>query len=212
MSAMKRRGLIVGGISAALLAGSSGLAIARGWHPRGREVRVMLPQGQSNPAIATGVATGGEVALYQSSGLGPSALNPSAPPGTPESYTDPAQTAGATGVTITEAQALLVLRNIVDNLALAGLSPSDVLTMKCYLTKAPGAPTADYPGWNRAYRQYFANIDLKSHEVIPVPMGTSPAREPLTPNKARPARATMEVASLAVPGWLVEVEVTAAYG
>jgi enamine deaminase RidA (YjgF/YER057c/UK114 family) len=36
-------------------------------------------------------------------------------------------------------------------------------------------------------------------------------KPPLLANKARPARATMEVASLAVPGWPVEVEVTATY-
>jgi enamine deaminase RidA (YjgF/YER057c/UK114 family) len=32
------------------------------------------------------------------------------------------------------------------------------------------------------------------------------------PSQARPAQATMEVASLAVKGWPVEVEVTATYG
>jgi len=52
----------------------------------------MLPEGQSNPATATGLVTGGEVALYQSSGLGPAALNPSAPAGSPELCTDPAPT------------------------------------------------------------------------------------------------------------------------
>ncbi|MDT0309466.1 Rid family hydrolase [Streptomyces sp. DSM 44917] len=194
-----------------LLAGAS-VADARGWwSPRGNEVRVMLPEGQNNPAIANGVAIGRDVALYESSGLGPAGLNPAAPAGTPERYTDPALTAGKQGVTITEAQALLVLRAIVDNLQAAGLRPRDVITMTCYLTAPPGQETADYAGWNRAYRQYFANVDLATREVIEVPMGTSPPEEPLVPNAARPARATMEVASLAVPGWLVEVEVTAAY-
>ncbi|GGS89891.1 hypothetical protein [Streptomyces chromofuscus] len=42
-------------------------------------------------------------------------------------------------------------------------------------------------------------------------MGTSPARPPLLANAARPARVSVEVASLPVAGWLVEVEVTAAY-
>ncbi|GAA4006085.1 MULTISPECIES: Rid family hydrolase [Streptomyces] len=211
---MSRRTKVVIGtvLTASLLTGGTALADARGWWPGPREVRVMLPSGQSNPAIANGVATGGEVAGYQSSGLGPSALNPSAPDGSPERYTDPALTEGAAGVTITEAQALVVLRNIKTNLEAAGLSPAAVITMKCYLMKPPGAETADYAGWNRAYRQFFANIDLTTHQVVPVPMGTSAPKAPLLANKARPARATMEVASLAVKGWLVEVEVTATYG
>ncbi|MEV0634530.1 Rid family hydrolase [Streptomyces sp. NPDC050619] len=211
---MNRRTKVVMGtvLTASLLTGGTALADARGWWPGPREVRVMLPDGQSNPAIANGVATGGEVAVYQSSGLGPTALNPSAPEGTPERYTDPALTEGAEGVTITEAQALVVLRNIKTNLEAAGLTPAHVITMKCYLMKPPGAESADYVGWNRAYRQYFANIDLTTHQVVPVPMGTSAPKPPLLANKARPARATMEVASLAVKGWLVEVEVTATYG
>jgi enamine deaminase RidA (YjgF/YER057c/UK114 family) len=211
---MNRRTKVVIGtvLTASLLTGGTALADARGWWPGPKEVRVMLPDGQSNPAIANGVATGGAVAGYQSSGLGPSALNPSAPEGTPERYTDPSLTEGAEGVTVTEAQALVVLRNMRTNLAAAGLTPADVITMKCYLMKPPGAETADYAGWNRAYRQYFANIDLATHQVVPVPMGTSAPKPPLLANKARPARATMEVASLAVKGWLVEVEVTAVYG
>lgn len=204
--------MVVGvALAGSLLVGGTALADGRAWRPGPQDVRVMLPEGQSNPAIASGVATGAEVAVYQSSGLGPAALNPAAPDSTPERYTDPALTAGATGVTVTEAQALVVLRSIKANLEEAGLTPADVITMKCYLVKPPGAATADYAGWNRAYRQYFANVDLKSQEAVPVPMGTSPAKAPLLTNKARPARATMEVASLAVKGWLVEVEVTATY-
>lgn len=210
---MKRRAKAVIGtaLTASLLTGGTALAEGKSWWPGHKEVRVMLPEGQSNPAIATGVATGGEVAIYQSSGLGPTALNPAAPAGSPELYTDPALTQGTAGVTVTEAQALVVLRNIKTNIEAAGLTLADVITMKCYLMKPPGAETADYAGWNRAYRQYYANIDLTSKEVIPVPMGTSAPKAPLVANKARPARATMEVASLAVKGWLVEVEVTAAY-
>ncbi|MEV6592860.1 Rid family hydrolase [Streptomyces acidicola] len=210
---MKRRTKVLVGaaLTGSLLTGGTALAEGRGWWPDPKQVRVMLPDGVSNPSIANGVATGRDVASYQSSGLGPSALNPAAPAGTPERYTDPSLTEGAEGVTITEAQALVVLRNIKTNLEAAGLTPADVITMKCYLMKPPGSESADYAGWNRAYRQYFANVDLKSNEVVPVPMGTSAAKPPLLANKARPARATMEVASLAVQGWLVEVEVTAAY-
>lgn len=210
LSRRKKAAIALG--SAVVLVGT-GVAVAEAHHNRigEREVRVMLPPGQSNPAIAQGVGTGDEVAIYTSSGLGPGALNPNAPAGSPERFTDPAMTAGAQGVSVTEAQALVVLKAIDDNLKAAGLTAADVITMKCYLMKPPGAAVADYAGWNRAYRQFFANIDLTTKQPVPVPMGTSPAKAPILANNARPARATMEVVSLAVPGWLVEVEVTAAY-
>ncbi len=213
MSTPKRRAVLLtaAGAGGALLTSATAFAAARGWRPRPGQVKVMLPTGQSNPAIATGVATGESVALYTSSGLGPDALNPDAPARTPEYWTDPSMTEGAEGVTVTEAQALVVLRKISDNLAAAGLSAADVITMKCYLMKPPGAELADYAGWNRAYRQFYANVDLASGGTVPVPMGTSAPKPPILANRARPARATMEVASLAVPGWLVEVEVTATY-
>ncbi|MEO3750181.1 Rid family hydrolase [Streptomyces sp. B6B3] len=209
-----RRLRLCGALAAvvALLAGTAVTAEARGWWaPRPHEVRVMLPEGNSNPAIANGVAVGGEVATYTSSGLGPAERNPAAPAGSPERYTDPELTEGKDGVTITEAQALVVLDAIVANLAAAGVAPDDVVTMTCYLVAPPGTATADYAGWNRAYRQYFANVDLETEEVLPVPMGTSEPAPPLVPNDARPARATLEIDSLAVPGWLVEVQVTATY-
>jgi len=207
------KGFVAAGAAGAMFFAGTAAADAHGWRwtPRDNEVKVMLPAGNSNPSIANGVAIGGDVAVYQSSGLGPVALNPAAPKGSPESYTNPAQTAGATGVTVTEAQSLTVLQAITDNLKVAGLTPSDVVTMKAYLMKPPGAATADYAGWNRAYRQFFANVDLTSKKTVPVVMGTSPAKAPILVNSARPARATMELASLAVPGWLVEVEVTATY-
>jgi hypothetical protein len=83
-----RRAKALGSLAAALtlLAGGAAVAEGRGWwSPRDNEVRVMLPAGNSNPAIANGVAMGGEVAVYVSSGLGPTALNPGAPAGSPES-------------------------------------------------------------------------------------------------------------------------------
>lgn len=210
---MSRRKKTVIAVGSAMALFGAGVAVAEAHNNRigDKEVRVMLPPGQSNPAIAQGVGTGHEVSIYTSSGLGPGALNPSAPANSPERFTDPAMTAGAQGVTVTEAQALVVLKAIQDNLTAAGLTPADVITMKCYLMKPPGAASADYAGWNRAYRQFFANIDLQTKQPVPVPMGTSPAKAPILANNARPARATMEVVTLAVPGWLVEVEVTAAY-
>lgn len=168
----------------------------------------------TNPMIATGVTLLPEAKIYKSSGLGPAALNPSAARGTPESYVDAEQFPGGTltgGVTITEAQGMNVLRQIQANLGERGLTLKDVTTMRVFLDNAPGTAQADYAGWNRAYRQYFANTDLATGKVVLVPMGTGQPAKPLVKNPARPSRFALEVASLPVGGWLVEVEVDAVY-
>lgn len=212
----RRLGAVAGGAAAALGVGAGSAAAAPSRHgagPRPTEVRVAMPAG-NNPAIANGVAVGAMVAVYTSSGLGPAAANPSAPPGTPEQYVDLSLFPGGVlpaGVTITEAQAWNTLNRIVDNLTAVGLRPHDVITMKCYLKRPAGAADADYAGWNRAYRQFFANVDLVTGKPIAVPTGTGAPAPPRIVNRARPARATLEVAGLAVPGWLIEVEVQATY-
>lgn len=211
---LSRRLLAIAVPTAAISATTAAPASAhgRGTRLRPTEVKPNLPAGQSNPLIANGVSVGGLVALYRSSGTGPAARNTSAPAGTPEAYIDPAQFAGAAlpaGVTITEAQSWNALARIGDNLAAVNLGYDDVISMRVFLDNPPGAPTADYAGWNRAYRQFFANIDLVSGAVVSVPLGSAPPAPPLVPNRARPSRTTIEVASLPVAGWLVEVEVEA---
>ena len=168
----------------------------------------------ANPMIASGVTLQPQAKIYKSSGLGPAALNPAATRGTPESYVDAEQFPGGTltgGVTVTEAQGMNVLRQIQANLGERGLSLSDVTTMRVFLDNAPGTAQADYAGWNRAYRQFFANTDLQTGKVLLVPMGTGQPAKPLVKNAARPSRFALEVASLPVTGWLVEVEVDAVY-
>lgn len=209
-----RRPVFVAACLAAAVLGTATVAGAGSYEPRPYEVRRMLPTGISNPSIADGVAVGSMVATYTSSGLGPAAGNPTATPGTPEFYVDLTLFPGGVlpaGVTVTEAQALSVLTRISANLQAAGLTPRDVITMKAYLMAPPGAPTADYAGWNRAYRQFYANVDLSTGKTIKVPMGTGTPADPIYANIARPARASMGLANLAVQGWLIEVEVVAAY-
>ena len=209
-----RRPLFVAVCLAAAVLGTATVAGAGSYEPRPHEVRSMLPAGNSNPSIADGVAVGSMVATYTSSGLGPAAGNPGATPGTPEYYIDLSLFPGGVlpaGVTVTEAQALSVLTRISANLKAAGLTPRDVITMKAYLMAPPGAATSDYAGWNRAYRQFYANVDLKTGQTIKVPMGTGAPADPIYVNKARPARASLGMADLAVQGWLIEVEVVAAY-
>lgn len=174
--------------------------------------RSVIEPGEPNPMIAQGVEIDGAATVYKSSGIGPSALNEAAPEGSPESYIDTDQFSGGTlpeGVSVTEAQGIGVLNKIRDNLEEQGYSLEDVVTMRVFLDNAPGTDRADYAGWNRAYRQFFANTNLDTDETELVPMGTAEPAAPIERNSARPSRFALEVATLPVQGWLVEVEVDA---
>jgi enamine deaminase RidA (YjgF/YER057c/UK114 family) len=210
-----RRKIVTGAVATALLVGVGGAASAapgrRPGPPKPTEVKAALPEGQSNPSIANGVGVGSLVATYTSSGLGPAAANASAPAGTPERYIDFPGGALPPGVTVTEAQAVNALKQISANLQAAGLTPRDVISMRAYLSNPPGSDTADFAGWNRAYRQFYANTDLVTGKVVDVPLGTAAPAPPMYVNPARPARVTLEIENLPVQGWLVEVEVVAAY-
>jgi enamine deaminase RidA (YjgF/YER057c/UK114 family) len=87
----------------------------------------------------------------------------------------------------TAAQTRSVLRKVEKALAEQGLGLSDVVMMRVFLVAPPGQ-RMDFAGMMTAYREFF---------------GTK-----TQPNK--PARSTMQVAGLVDPGWLVEIEVTAA--
>ncbi|WP_432509291.1 Rid family hydrolase [Kineococcus auxinigenes] len=212
---LSRRPLAVG-TAALLLVGlgaGAGVAAGRSATPAPGTVAVALPVGDTNPFIANGVGIGPGTAIYKSSGIGPSAANPDAEPGTPEAYVDLTAFGGALpeGVTLTEAQGLNALAAIGENLAAQGLGFDDVVTMRVFLADEEGTEVADFAGWNRAYRQYFANVDLETNEAVDVPMGTAAPAAPLFENLARPSRSALEVASLPVAGWLVEIEVDAVY-
>ncbi|GAB3938326.1 RidA family protein [Kribbella albertanoniae] len=215
---MKLRHVLMSAV-AVVVTFSAGAGTAVGWWdkprpPRPGTVVPALPAGQANPMIATGVGIGANTPIYKTSGLGPTALNTTAPAGSEASYIDTAVFPGGTlpaGVTITEAQGINVLRRIGENLQAAGLTYADVYTMRVFLQNSSGAATADFAGWNRAYRQYFANTDLTTGKFIPVPLGTAPPAKPFVVNKSRPSRFALEIENLPVGGWLVEVEVDAAY-
>ena len=87
----------------------------------------------------------------------------------------------------TETQTRSILKKIEAALAAQGLGLGDVVMMRVFLV-APAGQRMDFAGMMKAYREYF---------------GTA-----AQPNK--PARSTMQVAGLVDPGWLVEIEVTAA--
>jgi enamine deaminase RidA (YjgF/YER057c/UK114 family) len=65
----------------------------------------------------------------------------------------------------------------------------DVVYLRCYLVADPATGKLDVDGWNAAYREFF---------------GTAA-------NPTKPARATVGVAALVVPLWLVEVEAFAVF-
>ncbi len=88
----------------------------------------------------------------------------------------------------TEAQTRSVIRKIEGALKPHGLTLSDVVMMRVFLVAPPGQPRMDFAGMMRGYRAFFGTAGQ--------------------PNK--PARSTMQVGGLVDPGWLVEIEVTAA--
>jgi enamine deaminase RidA (YjgF/YER057c/UK114 family) len=211
-------------VSAGAVVASHGLA--PGWDFGGREPRADAPPPDkrqaihnidtsvADPFIAGGVSVGSGVELYFTSGIGPAARNTAAPGGTPERYIDTEQFPGGAltpGVTITEAQGMNALARIADNLASVGLSMRDVLTLRVYMDNAPGSPTMDFAGFNRAYRQYFANVNLQTGATILQPRGTGTPGPPVVVNPVRPSRTALEVAGLPVAGWLVEIEAVARF-
>ena len=179
--------------------------------PKPGQVIANQPTHQATPLIANGVSVGKHAEHYFSSGIGPAGRNPSAPGGSPERYLDPVQLPGGLtgGVTITEAQGLNALARIQENLQSVGLDVDDVISMRVFLDNAPGAAAADFNGWNRAYRQFFANTNLVTGDTLAVPLGTGAPAPPMVVNPVRPSRTALEVGSLPVAGWLVEIEVVA---
>lgn len=90
----------------------------------------------------------------------------------------------------TAAQTRSIIGKIEKVLAQHGMGLSDVVMMRVFLVAPPGQQAMDFAGMMKAYSERF---------------GTA-----VQPSK--PARSTMEVAGLVDPGWLVEIEVTAAGG
>jgi enamine deaminase RidA (YjgF/YER057c/UK114 family) len=88
----------------------------------------------------------------------------------------------------TETQTVHVLETIKRELAEQHLMLGDVVMMHAYLAGDPAqGGKMDFAGFMKGYTQYFGTKDQ--------------------PNK--PARSAMQVAALALPGALVEIEVTA---
>lgn len=97
--------------------------------------------------------------------------------------TDPAAYGGDT-----EGQTVNVLKSIEAQLKSMGLSMSDVIKMQVFLVKDPAKGNKmDFAGFMKGYTQFFGTAEQ--------------------PNL--PARSAFEIAALANPAWLVEIEVVA---
>lgn len=154
--------------------------------------------------LGTGMATGlGALALAAPAGAQVTRMGaPSAaiatsalvPPGATTLYVsgmladpvDPAKPDGDHGDT--ETQTRSVLKKLNAELARNGMGPGDVVMMRVLLVAPPGQPKLDFAGMMKAYKEVY---------------GT-----PAQPNK--PARIASQVAALAAPWGLVEIEVQAA--
>jgi enamine deaminase RidA (YjgF/YER057c/UK114 family) len=87
----------------------------------------------------------------------------------------------------TKAQTVGAIQGIQKALAAQKLTLSDVVMMHVYLAADPATGKMDFAGFMSGYTQFFGTKDQ--------------------PNK--PARSAMQVAALAAPGALVEIEVIA---
>ena len=126
--------------------------------------------------IASSVEIAADSRIVYISGSVPDPVDPAAPAGSAARFGD------------TATQTRSVLGKIEAQLKQHGLGLGDVVMMRVFLVKPPGAQRMDFAGMMTAFREKF---------------GTS--EQPL-----KPARSTMEVAGLVDPGWLVEIEATAA--
>ncbi|MFR4189212.1 MAG: hypothetical protein ACLT2I_04550, partial [Corynebacterium variabile] len=86
----------------------------------------------------------------------------------------------------TEAQSLQVLSQLQDLLTDRKLKLYEVGTVRVYLA-ADGRDGADFDGWERAYRRYFANIDRDT--------GRSLLEEPVETTSASAGSSASESAS-----------------
>ncbi len=134
--------------------------------------------GSPRSSIASGVAVPANKSYFWTSGTVPPILNRNAPKGSRERYGD------------TKTQAIGALRRIEEQLKEVGLSMSDVVYLRVYITPDKFKNNEyDYQGWFEAYSQFFNNKN----------------------NPRKVARSTVGVASLVLPEWLIEIEAAAVY-
>lgn len=111
---------------------------------------------------AQALSAPGSAELWRTSGTGPDVLNNDAEDGSAMSFVDPDLMEDgelSARMSVTEAQSLQVLQKIADMVEQEGRRISEVASLRVYLTPEQGAEAADFEGWERAYRKFFANLD-----------------------------------------------------
>jgi enamine deaminase RidA (YjgF/YER057c/UK114 family) len=152
---------------------------------------------------AAAVSVPPDAAQFRSSALGPDRLNPRLPEDDPMAYVDPVLLGEdgklPEGMSVTEAQALQVLDKLADQLDNTKFELTDVAAVHAYLTG--DRDRTDYDGWNRAYRRYFANIDLETGgSMFTESVEPSASTSTTTPSAAaRPAAATSATTATTEP-------------
>jgi enamine deaminase RidA (YjgF/YER057c/UK114 family) len=145
--------------------------------------------------VATAAANGGVVRHKNPGGNSPMAQAVEVPPGATTLYFSgmiplPADKDAAKDSRAmwgdTKSQSINILSRLKENLARHDATLGDVVKMQVFLVGDPQlGGKMDFAGFNEAYRQFFGTTDQP--EI--------------------PARSVMQVAALANPMWLVEIEV-----
>ena len=130
-------------------------------------------------AAAAGISVPADASIFRSSATGPERLNYTAEDDDPMAFVDPDLLDDdgklPEGMTVTEAQSLQVLSQLQDLLTDRKLKLYEVGTVRVYLA-ADGRDGADFDGWERAYRRYFANIDRDTgRSLLEEPVETTSA-------------------------------------
>jgi enamine deaminase RidA (YjgF/YER057c/UK114 family) len=155
------RGVLAFGAGSALLFGASACSF---------ETVFTTTEEDGTADRAQALSAPGSADLWRTSGTGPDALNDDAEPGTPMEFVDPVLLEDGElpeRMSVTEAQSLQVLQKIADMVEAEGRRISEVASLRVYLAPDPSADggagedaaAADFEGWNRAYRTFFANLD-----------------------------------------------------
>ncbi|MDN6258318.1 MAG: hypothetical protein L0J31_00855 [Corynebacterium sp.] len=146
---------------------------------------------------AQALSAPGSAELWRTSGTGPDVLNADAQDGSAMSFVDPDLLEDGelpARMSVTEAQSLQVLQKIADMVEQEGRRISEVASLRVYLTPEDGAGTADFEGWERAYRKFFANLDpltgdslLTGTSAVTLTAETSPSSRSATSAPASPS-------------------------
>lgn len=152
----------------------------------GRILSAVLAMAAGVPVAAQVVHNGAAASPISTSAVVPAGAKTLYVSGMLADPLDPAKPDGDHGDT--ETQTRSVLRKLNAELAKNGMGPGDVVMMRVVLVAPPGQAKMDFAGMMKAYKEVY---------------GTA-----VQPNK--PARIAMQIAGLAAPWGLVEIEVQAA--